>query len=121
MRLRVFVPRLRKRRSATEGGFVTGPTGRAAPHGQWVVVPKRREEVSVERVPVEGREAAEAEIGEDEIVVPVTEEEVVVEKRPEVKEEIRLRKDVVQEEEVVEEGVRREEVEIEDDTERRAR
>ena len=78
-------------------------------------VPKRHEEVHVERVPVEeeGREASEAEIGEEEIQVPVTEEEVVVEKRPEVKEEIRVRKDVVQEEEVVEEDVRREEVDIE--------
>ena len=83
-----------------------------------VVVPKRREEVSVERVPVEGREAPEAEIGEDEIVVPVTEEEVVVEKRPVVKEEIRLRKDVAHEEEVVEADLRKEEVDIEDQTER---
>ena len=81
-------------------------------------VPKRREEVHVERVPVEGREAPEAEIGEDEVVIPITEEEVVVEKRPEVKEEIRVRKDVVQDEEVVEADVRREEVDIEDQTER---
>ncbi len=34
-------------------------------------------------------EASETEIGEEEIQVPVSEEEVVVEKRPEVKEEIR--------------------------------
>src|SRR5919202_3410069 len=81
-------------------------------------VPKRHEEVSVERVPVEGREASEAEIGEDEVSVPVTEEEVVVEKRPEVKEEIRIRKDSVQEEELVEEDVRREEIDIEDQTRR---
>ena len=84
-------------------------------------VPKRREEVHVERVPVEGREASEAEIGEDEVVVPVTEEEVVAEKRPVVKEELRIRKDVAQEEEVVEEDVRREEVDVEDATERRDR
>ena len=84
-----------------------------------VRVPKRHEEVSVERVPVEGREASEAEIGEDEVSVPVTEEEVVVEKRPEVKEEIRIRKDSVQEEELVEEDVRREEVDVDDHTNRR--
>jgi uncharacterized protein (TIGR02271 family) len=84
-----------------------------------VRVPKRREEVHVDRVPVEDREASEAEIGEDEVSVPVTEEEVVVEKRPEVKEEIRVRKDVAQDEEVVEEDVRREEIDIEDQTERR--
>jgi uncharacterized protein (TIGR02271 family) len=81
-------------------------------------VPKRREEVHVERVPVEGREAPEAEIGDDEVVMPVTEEEVVTEKRPVVKEEIRVRKDVVQDEEVVEEDVRREEVDVDDQTER---
>src|ERR687890_563564 len=83
-----------------------------------ISVPTRHEEVSVERVPVEGREASEAEIGEDEVTMPVTEEEVVVEKRPVVKEEIRVRKDVVQDEEVVEEDVRREEVDVEDHTER---
>jgi uncharacterized protein (TIGR02271 family) len=81
-------------------------------------VPKRREEVSVERVPVEGREASEADIGEDEVFMPVVEEEVVVEKRPEVKEEIRVRKDAVLDEEVVEEDVRREEVDVEDATHR---
>ena len=83
-----------------------------------IEVPTRHEEVSVERVPVEG-EASEAEIGEEEVVVPVTEEEVVVEKRPVVKEEVRIRKDVVEDTETVEEDVRREEVEVEDETERR--
>ncbi|AHY46494.1 TIGR02271: conserved domain [Rubrobacter radiotolerans] len=80
-------------------------------------VPTRREEVSVERVPV-NEEATDAEIGEDEISVPVVEEEVVVEKKPVVKEEIRLRKDVVEETQTVEEEVRKEEVDIEDATER---
>src|SRR5215207_5960334 len=83
-----------------------------------VRVPTRHEEVSVERVPVEGREASEVEIGEDEVTMPVTEEEVVVEKRPVVKEELRIRKDAVQGEELVEEDVRREEVDVEDATER---
>ena len=78
-------------------------------------VPARREEVSVERVPVEG-EATEAQIGEDEVSVPVVEDEVVVQKKPVVKEEIRVRKDVVHEQQIVEEDVRREEVEIVDDT-----
>src|SRR5918996_2332658 len=83
-----------------------------------IEVPTRHEEVSVERVPVEGG-ASEAEIGEDEVVVPVTEEEVVVGKRPVVKEEVRVRKDVVEDTEVVEEDVRREEIEVEDETRRR--
>jgi len=86
-----------------------------------VRVPTRHEEVSVERVPVEGREAFEAEIGEDEVTMPVTEEEVVVEKRPVVKEEIRVRKDAVQDEEIVEEDVRREEIDVEDATTTRGR
>ena len=88
-----------------------------------LTVPKKRVEVTVERVPVEeaatGEEASTApEIGEEEIVVPVVEEEIVVEKRPVVKEEIRIRKQVVEDVEVVEEDVRREEVEIVDETDR---
>jgi uncharacterized protein (TIGR02271 family) len=73
----------------------------------------------VERVPVSEGTATEAQIGDDEVSIPVTEEEVVVEKRPVAKEEVRIRKDVVEDAEVVEEDVRREEVEVEDDTERR--
>jgi uncharacterized protein (TIGR02271 family) len=84
-----------------------------------IEVPTRHEEVSVERVPASG-EATETEIGEEEVVVPVTEEEVVVDKRAVAKEEVRIRKDAVEDTEVVEEDVRREEVEVEDDTERRS-
>jgi uncharacterized protein (TIGR02271 family) len=82
-----------------------------------IEIPTKHEEVTVERVPVSG-EATEAQIGEDEVSVPVTEEEVVVDKRAVAKEEIRLRKDVVEDTETVEEDVRREEVEVEDATER---
>jgi uncharacterized protein (TIGR02271 family) len=85
-----------------------------------VAVPTRHEEVSVERVPLEG-EASEAEIGDDEVSVPVTEEEVVVSKQPVVKEELRIRKDVVEDTEVVEEDVRREEIDVDDQTTRRDR
>ncbi|CAA9471845.1 MAG: hypothetical protein AVDCRST_MAG58-3970 [uncultured Rubrobacteraceae bacterium] len=85
-----------------------------------IEVPTRHEEVSVERVPVSGK-ASEAGIGEDEVVVPVTEEGIVVEKRPVVKEEVRIKKDVVEDTEVVEEDVRREEIDIEDHTDRHAR
>ncbi len=83
-----------------------------------IEVPTRHEEVSVERVPLEG-EATQAQIGEEEVVVPLTEEEVVTDKRAVAKEEVRIRKDVVEDTETVEEEVRREEVEVEDDTERR--
>jgi len=82
-----------------------------------IEVPTRHEEVHVERVPVEG-EASGAEIGDDEVRMPLTEEEVVVEKRPVAKEEIRVRKDVVEDTETVEEDVRREEVDIDKATER---
>ncbi len=88
--------------------------------GSWC--PKKRVEVTVERVPVEGDtvegDKAEIEIGEDEIVVPVIEEEIVVEKRPVVKEEIRIRRRVVEETEVIEEDVRREEIEVRRDRRR---
>jgi uncharacterized protein (TIGR02271 family) len=84
-----------------------------------VRVPRRREEVDIERVPVvgEAREASgatEANIGEDEVVVQVFEEEVVVTKRVVLKEEIRLRKRVAWDEETVEVDLRKEEVEVDD-------
>lgn len=84
-----------------------------------VRVPKMREEVDIERVPGEGREAPGAEIGgDDEVVVQVFEEEVVISKRIVLKEEIRLRKKVVEDEEVVEVDLRKEDVDIKDTTER---
>jgi uncharacterized protein (TIGR02271 family) len=84
-----------------------------------VRVPKRREEVVIERVPVEDEAkeasgATEADIGEDEMVVQVFEEEVVVTKRLVLKEEIRIRKRVAWDEETVEVDLRKEEVEVDD-------
>ncbi len=55
----------------------------------------------------------------DELRVPRAEEEVVVSKRPVVKEVIRIKKEVVEETEVVEVDVRREEVDVVDETTRR--
>lgn len=83
-----------------------------------IAVPKKREEVSVERVAVDG-EASEGQIGEDEVSMRVVEEEVVVDKRAVVKEELRIKKDVVEEEEIVEADLRKEEVDVEDATKRR--
>jgi uncharacterized protein (TIGR02271 family) len=95
-----------------------------------VRVPTRREEVSVDRVPV-NEEGTGAEIEEDEVSVPVVEEEAVVGKQAVVKEEVRVRKDMVKDEEVVEEDVRKEEVDddatttrstdLDDETGRRVR
>lgn len=88
-------------------------------------VPKRHEEVSIERVLVEEQSDSTSgpapKVGstEDDIHIPIVEEEVVVEKKPVVKEEIRIRKDMVEEEEVVQADVRKEEIEVEDETRRR--
>lgn len=76
-----------------------------------------REEVEVERRPASGN--ARAEFGDREIRVPVTEEEVVVEKRPRVVEEIVVRKRDIEDTEFVDETVRKERVEIEDERPRR--
>jgi len=65
-------------------------------------VPKKREEPHVERIPVEeGKAPEEVEVRDDEVLIPIVEEETVVEKRPVVKEVLRVRKDVVEEEETV--------------------
>lgn len=79
-------------------------------------VPTRREEVSVERVPVsEGTTSTEAEFSENEITVPIVEEEAVVEKRPVVKEELRISKETVTGEETVEADVRKERIDIDEE------
>ena len=88
-----------------------------------VRVPKRREEVVIERVPVDGeaRETSTStvtDIGEDEVVVQVFEEEVVVSKRVVLKEEIRIRKRVAWDEETVEVDLRKEEVEVDEQSAR---
>jgi uncharacterized protein (TIGR02271 family) len=93
---------------------------RVVTDGERIEVPTRREEVTVEHVPVsEDTAATEVQIGEEEVRVPLTEVEVVVEKRPVAKEEVHIRKDVVEDTEVVEEDVRREEIDVDDQTTRR--
>ena len=84
-----------------------------------VRVPKKRQEVSVERIPVKddmGTFKPEVVSDGDEIRVPVIEEEIVVERRPVVKEVLLLRKEVVEDEEVIEQNVRKEEIDIDDRT-----
>jgi uncharacterized protein (TIGR02271 family) len=77
-------------------------------------VTRRREEVVVERRPVEAGARGDASIGADEIHVPLMEDEVVIEKRPVVKEELVIGKRVVEEHDVVEADVRREEFDIDE-------
>ena len=76
-------------------------------------VPVRREEVVVERHPVE-RRPSDRPVGEGgTIEVPVREEEVSVEKRPVVTEEVEIGKRAVQDTERVSGTVRREEARVE--------
>jgi len=80
-------------------------------------VPVTREEVYVERHPVERREA-DAPIANDKsetIRVPVTEERVEVEKRPYVYEEVGVAKRVTQDTEKVSDTVRREELRVDEE------
>ena len=81
-------------------------------------VPVTREEVVIERHAVEAGAAADAQLEEGEIRVPIMEEEVVVEKRVVPKEELVIKKEAVQEARVVEDTVRRERVEVNRDTDR---
>ena len=78
-------------------------------------VTRRREEVTVERRPVEAGARSNASLGEDEIRVPLMEEEVVIEKRPVVKEELVIGKRIVEERDVVETDVQREQFDINTD------
>jgi uncharacterized protein (TIGR02271 family) len=78
-------------------------------------VTRRREEVVLERRPVEAGARAHATISDEEIRVPLTEEEVVVEKRPVVKEELVIGKRIVEERDTVHAEVRREEFDIDPD------
>lgn len=79
-------------------------------------VPVTRERVSVERRPVSEMRGS-ADIGPDEIRIPVVEEELVVEKRAVVKEELVISKERVADTERVDTEVRKERVEIADDSE----
>ncbi len=74
-------------------------------------VPVMREEVTVERRPATSMSTA-PQIGEDEIRIPVSHEEVIVEKRVVPKEELVIKKHQVQGEEIVEADVRKERVEV---------
>lgn len=75
-------------------------------------VPVTREEVTVERRPAEMAASGQARIEEDEIRIPVMEEELVVEKRAVPKEELVVKKHQVQDQEIVEADLRKERAEI---------
>lgn len=78
-------------------------------------VPVTREEAVIERRPVSGRPATGGDLEEgEEIRIPLTEEQVRVEKTPVVKEEISVGKRKVQDTERVRGTVRREEARVEE-------
>lgn len=82
-------------------------------------VPVTREEVHVERTPVEGAPpAGQAAFQKETVSVPIREEEVEIRKRPVVREEVRVTKERRQEERRADAEVRREEAHVEGETER---
>jgi uncharacterized protein (TIGR02271 family) len=76
-------------------------------------VTRRHEEAFIERRPVEAGARADASISEDEIRIPLKEEELVVDKRAAVKEELVVGKRMVEERDTVEADLRREKFDIE--------
>jgi uncharacterized protein (TIGR02271 family) len=80
---------------------------------QTIDVPVTREEAVIERRPVDRREAADYEFGDDETIrVPLREERVTAEKRPVVTEEVTVGKRPVTETEHFTDTVRREEASV---------
>jgi uncharacterized protein (TIGR02271 family) len=90
---------------------------------QTVTVPVQREEVRVEREPITDANLDDAtsgpDISEEEHEVTLREEEVVVDKRAVPKERVRLDTETVTEERQVSEEVRKEQIEVEGDVDRR--
>ena len=85
-----------------------------------VDVPVEREEVTVERTPLNGTEAhaGTGRIGEEEVEVTLHEERPVVEKETVAVEEVGLNKQTVRETQRVEADVRKEQVDVETDVDR---
>jgi uncharacterized protein (TIGR02271 family) len=75
-------------------------------------VPVQREEAYIERRPVEHGMNSGRDLRNDEFAIPISEEEVVVEKRPRVKEEVIVGKRPVTSQRTVETDVRREEIDV---------
>jgi uncharacterized protein (TIGR02271 family) len=99
---------------AVEAGEVVVGKHVETEHKQ-VPVNLKREEIVIERRPV-NREAGASDIREDQIRVPLMEEEAVVDKRAVVKEELVIGKRVVEEQQTVDAEVRREEFDIDETT-----
>ncbi|HEY0565501.1 MAG TPA: YsnF/AvaK domain-containing protein [Terriglobales bacterium] len=87
---------------------------------QQVEVPVTREELYIERHPVEGERVAErAEFNSNqEVRIPLEEERVRVERQPVVREEVEVGKRAIQENRAVNEEVRHEELRVDDNARR---
>ena len=87
-----------------------------------VDVPVEREEVTVERTPLNGTEGRvdNGRIGEEEVDVTLHEERPVVEKETVAVEEVGLNKQTVRETQRVEADVKKEQVDVETDVDRKA-
>jgi uncharacterized protein (TIGR02271 family) len=103
---------LRVGKRSVEAGEVVVGKHVETEHKQ-VPVNLKREEIVIERRPV-NREAGATDIRDDEIRVPLTQEEAVVDKRAVVKEELVIGKRVVEEQKTVDADVRREEFDIDE-------
>ena len=112
-RLELREEELRAQRRSVETGEVQ-VRKEVVEEGRTLEVPVTREEVYIERRPVEGRQVSDRPIDEGETLrIPVREEEVTVEKQPVVREEIEIGKRQVQDTEQVSGTVRREEARLE--------
>jgi uncharacterized protein (TIGR02271 family) len=78
-------------------------------------VPITREEVRMEREPVDEAETPEAAVADGDDVVTLSSEEPVIEKRAVPRERVRLQRDTVIEEERVSESLRAEHIDVEGD------
>ncbi|HLJ78013.1 MAG TPA: YsnF/AvaK domain-containing protein [Acidobacteriaceae bacterium] len=120
-RMQLYGEALRVHRERTQRGEAR-LRKQTVTENQTVNVPVTREELVVERTPVSGEKAAPgARLGENaEVRVPLSEERVKVEKEPVVREEVRVGKKGVTNVESHDEKLRHEELNVEDETKRRA-
>ena len=75
-------------------------------------VPVSHEEVSIERHAISGDSPPSGRIGEDEIRIPLSAEEAVIEKRSVPKEEVVIKKKMVQGEQTVETDLKKERIDV---------
>ncbi|GHA73967.1 DUF2382 domain-containing protein [Cognatilysobacter bugurensis] len=83
-------------------------------------VPLAHEELVIEKRPIQAGGKTDGSIGEDEVVIPLMQEEAVVDKRTVAREEVVIRKKLVTDEKTVEADLKREKLDV-DRTDRNTR